>query len=157
MSVDSSVIERVITIDAPRETVFRLLTDGREWVRWKGERAELEPRPGGLFRVIFPNHTDIVSGRFVEVDAPRRVVFTWGWENSEHVPPGTSRVEIDLEPVGSGTRVRLVHTGLPMPAIARHAEGWDFFLPRLVAVAEGRLAGSDDAHHTSAAIKEKGS
>jgi len=150
VTVDSNVIERVMTIDAPPEAVFRLLTDSREIVRWKGERAEIEARPGGLFRVIFPNRTDVVSGRFVELDPPRRVVFTWGWEGNEHVPPGASRVEIDLEPVGGGTRLRLVHTGLPIPAIARHAEGWDYFLPRLSAVAQGRDPSADAGHHTSA-------
>ena len=149
MSVDTSVIERVITIQARPETVFRLLTDSAEFVRWKGERAELEARPGGLFRVVFPNGTDIVAGRFVEVIPPRRVVFTWGWEGNTLVPPGLSTVEIDLEPVGSGTRLHLVHRGLPVPALARHTEGWDYFLPRLTAVAEGREPGSDSAHHTS--------
>ena len=149
MSVDTSVIERVITIQARPETVFRLLTDGTEYARWKGERAELEARPGGLFRVVFPNRTDIVAGRFVEVIPPRRVVFTWGWEDNTLVPPGLSTVEIDLEPVGSGTRLRLVHRGLPVPALASHTEGWDYFLPRLTAVAEGREPGSDSAHHTS--------
>jgi len=150
VSVDTKVVERVITIAARPETVFRLLTDGREYVRWKGESAQLDARQGGVFRIIFPNHTDIVSGKFVEVIPPRRVVFTWGWENSPLVAPGTSTVEIDLEPVGSGTRLRLVHRGLPPESLASHTEGWDFFLPRLVSVAEGREPGTDSAHHTSA-------
>ena len=150
MSVDTKVIERVITIDAKPETVFRLLTDGREYIRWKGESAQLDARPGGMFRVVFPNHTDIVSGRFVEVIPSRRVVFTWGWEGSPLVAPGASTVEIDLEPVGSGTRLRLVHRGLPPESLATHTEGWDFFLPRLISVAEGRAPGTDRAHHTSA-------
>lgn len=151
MSVDTKVIERVITIAARPSTVFRMLTDGAEYVRWKGESAQLDPRPGGIFRIVFPNHTDIVSGRFVELVPDRRVVFTWGWEGSPLVAPGASTVEIDLEPHGArGTRLRLVHRGLPPESLASHTEGWDFFLPRLTAVAEGRVAGSDEAHHTSA-------
>ena len=138
MSVDAPVIERVITIQAAPETVFRLLTDSREYAKWKGQRAELDARPGGIFRVIFPQPASVVAGKFIELIPSRRVVFSWGWEGNEHVPPGSSRVEIDLEPVGSGTRVRLVHRDLPVPAMAEHAEGWDFFLPRLTAVAEGR-------------------
>jgi uncharacterized protein YndB with AHSA1/START domain len=150
VSIDAGVIERVITIEASPETVYRLLTDEREYVKWKGERADLDARPGGMFRVIFANKTDIVAGRFVELVPQQRVVFTWGWEGNEHVPPGSSTVEIELERAGSGTRVRLVHRDLPVPAIARHAEGWDFFLPRLIAAAEGKGPGSDRAHHTSA-------
>jgi len=153
VSVDTKVIERVLTIDARPETVFRLLTDGGEYVKWKGENAQLDARPGGVFRVTFPNRTDVVAGRFVEVIPSRRVVFTWGWENSPLVAPGTSTVEIDLEPVGSGTRLRLVHRGLPPETLASHTEGWDFFLPRLTAVAERREPGSDSAHHTSAEHK----
>ena len=153
MSVDTKVIERVITIDAKPETVFHLLTDGGEYVKWKGENAQLDARPGGLFRVTFPNRTDVVSGKFVEVIPSRRVVFTWGWEGSPLVAPGSSTVEIDLEPVGNGTRLHLVHRGLPPETLASHTEGWDFFLPRLTAVAQGRAPGSDSAHHTSAEHK----
>ena len=34
MAVDTRVIERTITIEASPETVFRLLTDPVEYVRW---------------------------------------------------------------------------------------------------------------------------
>jgi len=138
VAVDTKVIEREITIAASPDTVFRLLTDPVQYVRWKGKLAELEPRPGGKIRVEFANSKDIVAGKFVEVVPGRRVVFTWGWEGNEQIPPGTSTVEIDLTPAGSGTRLRLVHRGLPEEAIASHVEGWDYFLPRLEDVAEGR-------------------
>jgi uncharacterized protein YndB with AHSA1/START domain len=140
MALDTKVIERVITIDASPETVFRLLTDPIQYVRWKGRLAELEPRPDGRFRVEFPSTKDIAAGKYVEVVRDRRVVFTWGWEGNEAVPPGSSTVEIDLKPTGSGTLLRLVHRGLPQEAVASHSEGWDYFLPRLTDVAEGRPA-----------------
>lgn len=141
MTVDTKAIEKVVRIDARPETVFRLLTDPQEYVRWKGNLAELEPRPGGTYRVDF-QEKGIVAGRFVEVVPGRRVVFTWGWEGNAVVPPGSSTVEIDLEPDGEGTRLRLVHRGLPEGALASHTEGWDYFLPRLVNVAEGRDVGA---------------
>lgn len=141
MTVDTKAIERVITIAARPETVFRLLTDPHEYVRWKGELARLEPRAGGTFHVDF-KEKGIVDGEFVEVIPSRRVVFTWGWKDNAMVPPGSSTVEIDLEPDGQGTRLRLVHRGLPEGAVASHAEGWDYFLPRLTNVAEGRVAGA---------------
>lgn len=138
MAVDTKVIERTITIQAPPETVFRLLTDPLEYVRWKGRIAELEPRKGGTFRVQFADAKQVASGRYVEVVPNRRVVFTWGWEGDAMVPPGSSTVEIDLEPAGRGTRLRLVHRGLPDEGVGQHAEGWDYFLGRLSDVAEGR-------------------
>jgi uncharacterized protein YndB with AHSA1/START domain len=149
VTVDTRAIEKVITIAARPETVFRLLTDPKEYVRWKGKVAELEPRPGGTFHVDFMNDKDVVDGKFVEVIPFRRVVFTWGWKGNPMVPPGSSTVEIDLEPDGQGTRLRLVHRGLPEQAIPTHTEGWDFFLPRLINAAEGRDAGSDAGHQTS--------
>ena len=133
---DADVIERVIDIAASPETVFTLLTDPVEYVKWKGRLADLDPRPGGRFHVTFKDTA--VRGEYVEVVKDRRVVFTWGWEGNEMVPPGSSTVEIDLEPTGSGTRLRLVHRGLPDGAVTSHTEGWDYFLPRLVDVAAGR-------------------
>jgi uncharacterized protein YndB with AHSA1/START domain len=137
LGTDVDVIERVIDIAASPETVFTLLTDPIEYVKWKGRLADLDARPGGRFHIDFKDAA--VSGAYVEVIPNRRVVFTWGWEGPEAtLKPGGSTVEIDLEPRGSGTRLRLVHRGLAMAELASHTEGWDYFLPRLTAVAEGR-------------------
>lgn len=138
MATDLDVIERVIDIAASPETVFTLLTDPEQYVRWKGTRAKLEPRPRGAFDVGFANGGRVL-GEYVEVVPNRRVVFTWGWDGPDAVvKAGGSIVEIDLEPRGTGTRLRLVHRGLPVSERASHTVGWDFFLPRLTAVAEGR-------------------
>jgi uncharacterized protein YndB with AHSA1/START domain len=81
-------------------------------LRWMGIQAEIDPRPGGVHR-LGPNGRDVIRGEYVEVVPDRRVVFTWGWENPSEgmaaVPTGSTRVEIDLEPHGKGTRVRLAH------------------------------------------------
>ena len=137
MSIDRDVIERVIDIAASPETVFTLLTDPEQYVRWKGRTAALDPRPRGVFDVGFADGGRVL-GEYVEIVPNRRVVFTWGWDSPEAVVgPGGSTVEIDLEPKGTGTRLRLVHRGLPASERTSHSEGWDFFLPRLIAVAEG--------------------
>ena len=137
MDKDAGVIERVIDIDASPETVFALLTDPQEYVRWKGKVADLDARAGGRFHVSFPDSA--VSGEYLEVVPNRRVIFTWGWEGpNAALGPGGSTVQIDLEPRGTGTRLRLWHRGLPATELASHTAGWDHFLPRLTAVAEGR-------------------
>ncbi len=78
-----------------------------------------------------------MSGRYLELHEPSRLVFTWGWEDpAEAVGPGGSLVEVELAPDGDGTRLRLRHSGLPDDAeVAGHGEGWDYFLARLVAAA----------------------
>jgi uncharacterized protein YndB with AHSA1/START domain len=136
-TTEATIIEREVRIAAAPETVFSYFIEPEKYVKWKGEHAELDPRPGGVFRVEFETK-DVARGEFIEVEPHRRLVFTWGWEGEGHpIPPGSSRVEVTLVPDGEETVVRLVHTGLPEAAVPRHAEGWDFFLPRLVEVAGG--------------------
>jgi uncharacterized protein YndB with AHSA1/START domain len=126
-------VEREIRIAARPEVVWSFWVDPSRIVRWMGRTATLDPRPGGEFRVDYGNG-NVVTGRYVELDEPLRLVFTWGWEDpSEAVRPGGSVVEVDLAPDGDGTRLRLRHSGLPNDAeVAGHGEGWDYFLQRLL-------------------------
>ena len=127
---------REIRIEAPPERVFGFFTDPQQYVRWKGLRAKLDARPGGVYEVdVGP---DVTRGEFVEVEAPRRIVFTWGWTTNDAVPPGSSTVEIDLIPDGGGTLLRLTHRGLPSAEERQqHGGGWDLFLGRLAIAATG--------------------
>jgi uncharacterized protein YndB with AHSA1/START domain len=102
----------------------------------------VEASPGGVYRVNVTG-TNHAVGEYVEVDPPRRVVFTWGWEGDEQVPPGSSTVTIDLIPEGDATIVRLTHSGLPEGAGAAQLAGWEHFLPRLATVAAGGDPGPD--------------
>src|SRR5207244_3392015 len=45
------VIEREVRIEAAPDTVFELLTDPEQYVRWKGRKAWLDATPGGEFKV----------------------------------------------------------------------------------------------------------
>jgi uncharacterized protein YndB with AHSA1/START domain len=129
------VIDREIRIEARPETVFEFWTDPAKMARWMGRDIELDPRPGGDFRIDY-NGSDIASGRYVDVDPPSRIVMTWGWEApGDATPPGTSTVEVSFVPDGEGTIVRLRHSGLVADAVAGHREGWDHFLAQLVAAA----------------------
>ena len=73
-SVDS-VITKEIRIEAPRETVFQFLTEPDLIVRWAGTEAELDPTPGGVYRVQMTPEARAV-GEFVEATPHSRVVFT---------------------------------------------------------------------------------
>jgi uncharacterized protein YndB with AHSA1/START domain len=141
--VEAGPVECEIRIDASPETVFPFFTDPERMVRWKGEAATLDPRPGGVYRVgVLPEHT--ASGEYVEVDPPRRVAFTWGWEEGDSpVKPGTSRVEVELVPDGEGTLVRLTHRDLPAESRGPHREGWVHYLGRLSIAAAGGDPGPD--------------
>jgi uncharacterized protein YndB with AHSA1/START domain len=146
-TAETASLDRELQIDASPETVWEFLVDPAKAVRWMGTSATFDARPGGEYRCdVIPGHT--ASGEFVELDPPRRLVFTWGWEPSEdganRVPPGTSVVEISLEAEGSGTRLRLTHRDFPSTEAATgHEAGWDHYLARLVTVAAGGDAGPD--------------
>lgn len=138
---DTEPVALQIMIEAPPETVFEFLVDPRLMRRWMGSHVVLEPWPGGRFAV--DNGDNLARGRFLEVQAPERVVFSWGWEGSDAVPPGSSTVTFTLEPVGGGTLVRLVHSGLPGGEDIRHAQGWDHYLGRLAKTVAGIDPGPD--------------
>ena len=79
---------------------------------------------------------------YVAVEAPVRVVFTWGWEGSEKIPPGSTTVELILRAEGDRTVLTLRHTGLPHERDAiMHREGWDSFTDRLRLVVRGQDPG----------------
>jgi uncharacterized protein YndB with AHSA1/START domain len=126
-----------IVVDARPETIFDLLTVAGEHVRWMGTEAELDPRPGGAYRVLVAGQHPAV-GEFVEVVINERVVFTFGWDAPGNpVPPGSSTIEISLHPEGDKTRVRLVHRDLPEGMVGEHTHGWGHYLSRLSAAASG--------------------
>ena len=135
---------REIDIDAGPETVFEFFVDSEKLTRWLAVAATLDPRPGGAcIQVHVGDHRRPgrweMRGEFLEIDAPTRVVFSWGFTDPEiGVPPGSSIVEVTLLRAGSGTRVRLVHRSLPATEVEDHARGWADMLDRLaLAVLEG--------------------
>jgi uncharacterized protein YndB with AHSA1/START domain len=115
-------------IDAPPEIVFDCFCDPAALVSWMGDRAELEPRPGGVFAVDIDDMA--VRGEYKVVERPGRLVFSWGFAGSD-VPPGASSVEVTLTPDKGGTELMLVHRDLPSSEVTRHRTGWERFLPAL--------------------------
>jgi uncharacterized protein YndB with AHSA1/START domain len=141
MTAETEVIEREVRIAARPEVVFGFFTEPSKMMLWKGSDVALDPRPGGIYRAVI-NQQAIARGEYLEVVPHSRVVFTWGWENSP-LPPGSTTVEVTLTPDGDGTIVRLRHLGLSGEAVLEHTRGWDHYLPRLAAAAEGRDPGPD--------------
>src|SRR5712691_7414630 len=130
-----------IVIEAPPEVVFAHLVDAERMVTWMGERADLEPLPGGRFAVDI-NGTPF-RGEYLEVDPPRRVVVSWGMAGSADLPPGSSRVEFTLTAIPSGTALSLNHTDLPETRAQTHSSGWGHYLGRLRVAASGGDPGAD--------------
>jgi uncharacterized protein YndB with AHSA1/START domain len=140
------VVRRETQIAAPPATVFAFLTDPEKIVSWMGGEATTETHPGGLYLLkgIGGDRARIARGAFREVVPVHRLVYTFGWEGSQEVPPGSSLVEIDLIERDGGTLLRMTHSGLPNEAqCARHATGWAHYVGRLAIAAAGGNPGID--------------
>ncbi|HYJ49106.1 MAG TPA: SRPBCC domain-containing protein [Microbacterium sp.] len=124
-----------IDIAATPETVFGYLVTDAGITAWMGDWARVEPVLGGAFAVNIAGYG--ARGTFLEIDPPRRVTVSWGFEGSDTLPPGSSTVSFELSPTRAGTRLEVVHTDLPEGEVPGHVDGWDHFLPRLAIAASG--------------------
>lgn len=138
----AQVVEKQIYIKARPETIFPFFTDPDKMVQWKGVSATLEPHNGGLYRVSI-NDKSVARGQYVEITPYERIVFTWGWEGENSpLAPGASTVEVLFTAEEDGTTVTLRHY-LPADQTEQHLAGWNHYLPRLVAAAEGQQINPD--------------
>ncbi|HEY3062727.1 MAG TPA: SRPBCC domain-containing protein [Chloroflexota bacterium] len=139
--IDAVVSE--IRVAAAPHAVFAFFVDADKMVRWMGEHAVADPRPSGVYAIDI-NPRARARGEYLEVVPHSRVVFSFGWEDDDVVPPGSSTVEVTLTPDGDGTHVRLVHRGLLTPAMRdQHRDGWLHYLARLGVVVSGGAPGLD--------------
>jgi uncharacterized protein YndB with AHSA1/START domain len=130
-------IRHVVRVQAPIDIVRTYFTDPQRMAEWWPTRAVIDAHVGGEVQLEFDNpdgRTDRARGTFIELTKDH-IVLTWGFEKDPDLPPGSSRIEISLEPDGPATVVRLAHHGLPESRRRQHDDGWSYFLGRLSAVA----------------------
>jgi uncharacterized protein YndB with AHSA1/START domain len=96
-------VEREIDVPASPEETWQALTDPERLRDWLAEGAELDLRPGGGLRVRTPDGER--EGFFEEISEPSRLVFWWGEPDGE-----LARVQIELDELEDGTRVRVVES-----------------------------------------------
>ena len=135
------MVRRETQIAAPPATVFAFLTDPDKIVSWMGTEAQTEMHPGGLYLLKGIN-SRTARGAFREVVPVHRLAYSFGWEGSAEVPPGSSLIEIDLIDHDGGTLLRMTHSGLPNAAqCAAHDKGWAHYIGRLTMAAAGQDPG----------------
>jgi uncharacterized protein YndB with AHSA1/START domain len=134
-------IER--TFDAPTEDVFDAWTSPevlRRWWRpnpaWATPVAEVDLRVGGRYRISMEDpesgtkHT--AGGEYSEVSRPRRLVYSWRWEQDNGQLGHASTVTVDFHADGERTNVVLEHSGLESSESRdSHTQGWTGILERL--------------------------
>ena len=134
-------------LPAPIAEVFRWWTEPELLARWMTPigtvEADVDLRVGGSLRIVMRGGDTVIehSGTYVEINPPRRLVFTW---ISPFTGDESSLVTVDLEPDGDhATVVRLRHSQLPDAAAESHRGGWSTMLARLAAgLGEGQSRAS---------------
>lgn len=135
--------DRTVEVALEPDAAFELITSPERLRRWLTVAARVDLRPGGRYRwTVVPGHS--VSGTFVEVVPGQRLEFSWWWEDSDDLPPGSSTVTVTLTPRDGSTEVRLVHDGLTDAQVPSHAEVWNHYLDRLAMAGQSGDAGPDE-------------
>lgn len=156
-SRDAVVIERYF--DAAPEVIWRMWTDPERFATWYGPmgatipEAHMDVRVGGrrlvAMRMETPNGAMMMwfTGEYVEVDAPRRLVYTESMADeagnvirpeSMGMPaghPAVTEITVELLAVGDRTRMIMTHAGIP--ADSPGAAGWAMAFDKLEAALAG--------------------
>src|SRR5882757_5954127 len=103
-------IERTVEVAHPPAKVWAALTTAEGLGAWFGNEASIDLRPGGSAQMKW---TDGFTAdmRVERVDEPAVFAFTWHIYGLPDDDPRRTYVEFTLEPVGAGTRLRVVETG----------------------------------------------
>lgn len=114
-------VERELLVPGEPEEAWSAVVDPERLGSWLGGEVEMDPAPGGEFRIRFDRGEERTG--FVELldEEERRFAFWWHAGDDDVA----TRVEISLEETEDGTLVRVVETnpmatldliGIPLPA-----------------------------------------
>jgi uncharacterized protein YndB with AHSA1/START domain len=142
-------IEREVVLPHPPERVWRALTEPRLLRIWMMETTlSGEPRPGLRFQFRTkpaPGFDGIIECQFLEVDRPRRLVFSWASGKAKDRP---TTVAWTLTPTATGTHLRLEHSGfaglLGLFMRQMMSGGWGRKVTRYIGEVVQRLADAGD-------------
>ena len=126
-------------IAAPAQLLFDAWLDPESVAAWMRPFdtartvAQTDPVVGGGYRIdMHQADGQVVEhvGKYVEIDAPRRLVFTWASPATEHKD---SLVTIDFVESDGATEVSLTHEQLPEFMAQAHVGGWTSAFEKLAA------------------------
>ena len=142
----AAVVRRVLP--APPHVVFDEWLDPEGMTEWmcprpaRAVKIALEPVVGGALRIDIDDRPAslYVTGRFIELDRPRRLRFTWSCSDWED-PSVQSLVTVTLEDHGGDeTMMTIEHEQLPPEEVDSHQHGWGTIAVQLGGAIRGRGA-----------------
>jgi len=128
---DTNVITFVRDVPATPDRVWRALTTVEGLTAWLAPSASIDARLGGTIRFTF-DEANVVTGEITTFEPAVRLTHTWIINDAAE-----STVQYDLAPSDDGTRLTLVHSGLPDEMCGGYTPGWHAYLVRLEATVDG--------------------
>jgi uncharacterized protein YndB with AHSA1/START domain len=144
-SASGLILRMTRTFDAAPDRVFAAWTDPEQFGQWFGPAGmktvscEIDAKVGGAWRLMgegkdIPGRHEAgrvrptVSGKYLEVEPPGRLVFTWAWHERDDFgsPRGQeSVVTVLFKPVGERTEMVFTQAVLKdQPSLEAHNRGW---------------------------------
>ena len=140
------VLQLVRHYPNPRDRVFAAWTQPEQLIKWWGPkgvhipRYRMDVREQGEWETTMRNADGgefFVSGKYLEISPPSRLVFTWAWRN-DGVRGHETTVTVEFTESGGGTEVTLTQTQFESnESRDLHNEGWDSSLDCLAEYLQG--------------------
>jgi uncharacterized protein YndB with AHSA1/START domain len=135
-------------LDKSVEKVWAALTVAERVADWCGNKAEIDLRLGGAFRIVWPENMGEMTGVITALKPHTLLEYSWFEPN---VKVAASRVRWTLKPDGAGCILRLDHIFdvIDPKSVTEFAGGWDDLIVAVENAADRRatppdLAGQKD-------------
>jgi uncharacterized protein YndB with AHSA1/START domain len=126
-------VERLIA--APPERVFAHWVEPALLVKWWGPEGanipehKIDVRPGGAWRTTMgfaDGKRMTVSGVYRTIDAPKRLVFTWAWEDDKGMRGHETEVTVEFAAAPGGTKLSITQQAFETAESRdQHQRGWN--------------------------------
>ena len=127
---DAAQVRVTRHFNASPERVFDAWLDPQTTAKWlfatptgQTTRVEIDARVGGHWIIVDRRNGEDVehSGEYVEIDRPRRLVFTF---SVPKYSPLITKVTVEIEPAETGCILTLTNTNVPAEYLASNEKGW---------------------------------
>ncbi|TDT16094.1 uncharacterized protein YndB with AHSA1/START domain [Ilumatobacter fluminis] len=115
-------------LPAPSDVVFEYLTRIDLLTTWWPTGGRTDPREGGEYVLEWDGPGVTLRGRYVVVDPPARLQFTWSWDHDDD--ESVVSIELMSSSVDS-TSMRIRQTASSVEERDGYVEGWTHFVGRL--------------------------
>jgi uncharacterized protein YndB with AHSA1/START domain len=138
---DDTVLRLERLIPAPPEQVFDAWIQPDLLIKWWGPEGFTTPAPdmdvrsGGRWRTVMvaPNGGEFIAcGVYRTIERPRRLVFTWGWEDERGIRGHETEIIVTFDPTPGGTKLVFEQQRFETADTRnRHSHGWNSMFNRL--------------------------